>query len=156
MWKPVVGFEDLYEVSDSGEVRSLICNGGLRKKPKVLKQYKKPNGYLSVALRKGGKTHHVRVHRLVAMAFLPNYDYLLTVNHIDEDKTNNCVSNLEWVSHQYNTEYSQAKSYTFVKGGVKFDVFNLRKFCREHKLDAGAMIKVFNGKAKHHKGFTKL
>ena len=101
-WRPVVGYEGLYEVSNTGQVRSLdryvkTCYGSYRlHKGKVLRPGIRPDGYLVVSLQ----YRMFRVHRLVAEAFLPNPDNLPQVNHKDEDKTNNNVDNLEWCTRQ--------------------------------------------------------
>ena len=96
-WKPIKGFEDYYEVSNFGNVRS---------ERKVLKQLKRRHGYLSVFLydRKGGYKQ-ISVHRLVAEAFIPNPNEYTEVNHIDECKTNNRADNLEWCSHKQNMNH---------------------------------------------------
>jgi hypothetical protein len=118
-WKPVVGYEGLYEVSNMGRVRSLtkVCtitrNGITMDIPhpgKILTPQRRQHGYLGVPLYgKGGhKTRGFRthsVHRLVAEAFIPNPNNLPEVNHKDEDKTNNRADNLEWMSHYENTHY---------------------------------------------------
>ncbi len=90
MFKDIKGFPG-YKISDSGEVMSLKG-----KTPKVLKSYSKTHGYLYTALSLQGKKHYLRIHRLVAEAFIPNPLNLPEVNHLDEDKTNNRVDNLEW------------------------------------------------------------
>jgi hypothetical protein len=90
-WQPVIGFERYYLVSDSGKVWSLYRHRTLT--PAIDKY-----GYEKVALFKNGKAHSRTVHRLVAQAFLPNPHNLPTVNHINEIKTDNRVTNLEWVS----------------------------------------------------------
>ena len=94
IWKPINGYEVLYEVSNYGRVRSLnyFCRG----KHEILKLSAKPNTYLKVALRKDGKVKYYRVHRLVADAFLPNPLNLPQVNHKDGNKHNNRPENLEW------------------------------------------------------------
>ena len=66
---------------------------------------KHPKGYRYVTFRKDGKQYTLKVHRLVAKAFIPNPDNLPEVNHKNEDKSNNSVENLEWCSTQYNHEY---------------------------------------------------
>lgn len=102
-WRPVVGYEGLYEVSDLGNVRSLNYNGtGIIKnlKPQLL-----PSGYLQVSLYKKGRPKSAAVHRLVAKAFIENPSYLPVVNHKDENKTNNEACNLEWCTVKYNTNY---------------------------------------------------
>lgn len=104
-WKPISGYEGLYEVSDTGMVRSRKSDHY-----RLLKQkYNRFTGYYAVDLRKDGKCKTCSVHRLVAMAFLPNPDGLPYVNHKDEDKTNNSVENLEWCTSEYNNLYSSYK-----------------------------------------------
>ena len=108
IWKPIEGYEGLYEVSSLGNVRSL-GNGNstcsLRKRTKVLYQGKHRLGYKNVSLCKNSKPKMHYVHRLVATAFIPNPNNLPEVNHKDEDKTNNCVENLEWCTREYNINY---------------------------------------------------
>lgn len=103
IWKDIKDYEGLYEVSNLGRVRSLNYNktGEIR----LLKVQKHSDGYLQVGLRKDGKQKLYTVHRLVCEAFIPNPDGLPCVNHIDEDKTNNHVWNLEWCTVKYNTNY---------------------------------------------------
>lgn len=118
IWKPVTGFEGLYECSNRGRVRSLVNpHKNPRTIPKILKPAKTRDGYLIVGLSKDGKRTIKKVHRIVAEAFLENPLNLPEVNHRDEDKTNNSVfidengnivqekSNLEWMSHLDNTRY---------------------------------------------------
>lgn len=100
IWQDIEGYKGLYQVSDLGQVKS-FCNG----KERVLSAGKTKHGYLTVSLWKDGKKKVCYVHRLVAHAFLPNPDGLTEVNHIDECKTNNVVSNLEWCSHKYNMNH---------------------------------------------------
>ena len=103
-WKPVVGYEGLYEVSDQGRVRSVdrITRDGRRWKGRVLSTNKVSTGYLRAVLSVDGKYNHVYVHRLVADAFVPNPQGKLEVNHKDGNKKNNVASNLEWVTHSEN------------------------------------------------------
>ena len=100
-WRPIVGFEGLYEVSNTGQVRN--CRG------KLLRPGLNHNGYLKCVLCKKGKTKTIYIHRLVAQAFLSNPDNLPQVNHKDEDKTNNSVDNLEWCGAKYNVNYGCAQ-----------------------------------------------
>ena len=101
-WKSIAGYEGLYEVSDLGRVKSLWYG-----KEKILKPQKDSSGYLLVGLCKNGHKKKTLVHRIVAEAFIPNPKGLATVNHKDEVKTNNTVSNLEWMSREDNVAYSQ-------------------------------------------------
>lgn len=104
IWKPIEGYEGLYEVSNLGNVRSL-GNGKTWKEPRIRKTNICNNGYHSVSLYKNGKEKRFLVHRLVAESFILNPDNLPQVNHKDEDKTNNCADNLEWCSAEYNINY---------------------------------------------------
>lgn len=97
-WRPVVGYEGLYEVSNLGRVKSLY-------KACILKPQKKRNGYFQVNLYKNGTMKSRAVHRLVATAFIPNPLGKPQVNHRDEDKQNNAVDNLEWVYARTNLNY---------------------------------------------------
>lgn len=101
-WKPITGYEN-YEVSDIGNVKS--TNFNRTGKARLLKPYINAYGYKEVQLSKNGDVKHFTVHRLVAMMFLPNEKRHAEVNHIDEDKMNNCVSNLEWCGHKHNINH---------------------------------------------------
>lgn len=97
-----------YQISNLGRVKSLarqVERAGYNRKLQthILSPYKSHYGYLCVTLMKNGKHTYKRVHRLVAEAFIPNPKNKRCVNHKDGDKTNNCVDNLEWATHQENT-----------------------------------------------------
>lgn len=98
VWKDVKGFEGIYEVSSLGRVRKAATG--------LILHQSNCGGYRIVGLRKDGIGKSVRVHRLVAKAFLPNPDMLPEINHRDENKANNCVENLEWCDHSYNMRYN--------------------------------------------------
>ena len=101
IWKDVVGYEGYYQVSNMGRVYSFKTN-------KILKQ-SVARGYLQVGLLDNGKQKTGIVHRLVAEAFLPNENNYPCVNHKDENRKNNNVSNLEWCTHEYNNNYGTRK-----------------------------------------------
>lgn len=107
LWKPIDGFEGMYEVSSHGRVRSLnrsvkTVRGLWTYKGKILSQYVGNNGYSCTRIREKGFL--ALVHRLVADAFIPNPDNLNTVDHIDGDKQNNRASNLRWMSLSNNVK----------------------------------------------------
>lgn len=114
VWKPIKGYENLYEVSNLGEVRSLCGRYGANR---ILKQCRGSRGYMLVTLCDKGKQKTVNVHRLVADAFVPNPDSLPCVNHKDEDRTNNCASNLEWCSYYHNNVYGSRLTKSAMKIG---------------------------------------
>lgn len=97
-WKDIKGYENKYQVSNLGNVRSLNYNN--TGKPKNLKQKLNKYNYLEVKLSKDNKTKDFMVERLVAQAFMPNSDETKVITHIDNNKINNEVSNLKWVSIQ--------------------------------------------------------
>lgn len=112
MWKDINDFAGLYEVSTEGQVRSKTriitdsCEHTYTLQGKILCPNVIKNGYLVVYLRKNGQTIPRYVHRLVAEVFLPNPGNLPTVNHINGDKRDCSLSNLEWASYSQNNEHA--------------------------------------------------
>lgn len=96
---PIANFENKYQISSSGEIWNLRTNDWQA-------QTQNPNGYMKVLLCLNGTREQHLVHRLVALHFLPNPYQHDQVNHRDGDKTNNHVSNLEWVSRSENIQHS--------------------------------------------------
>lgn len=107
IWKDVVGFEGLYQVSNKGNVFSVmrVSSQGKKCGGRMLTPGYDKDGYLRVHLCKNGKGKIRFIHRLVAGAFLPNPKGLPQVNHRDEVKDNNNVENLEWCTNEYNSRY---------------------------------------------------
>lgn len=107
IWKPIPGYEGYYEASSEGRIRSVdrlqVTHTGKHRfiRGKVLK-LNHSQEYLSVELNADGKHKSYSVHRLIAAAFLPNPENKPTVNHIDGNKLNNCVANLEWATWSEN------------------------------------------------------
>ena len=114
IWKDVVGYDGYYEVSNLGNVRSvdheiMSSNGKLQfRKGKLLNGWVDHKGYYKVHLSKGSKKEQMFVHRLVALAFLPNPNNYPIINHKDENPLNNRVENLEWCTYSYNINYGTA------------------------------------------------
>lgn len=120
---------DGYEVSNTGKVRSL--NYKRTRKTKMLKQAEDKDGYLYVVFWKNGKQKVCKLHRLVACTFIPNPDNLPEVNHINEDKTDNIVENLEWCNRKYNVSY-----------GTRTERTSKRVRCVETGIIYGSIIEV--------------
>lgn len=106
IWRIVPGHDSVM-VSNLGRVK-------VKKKGeyRLHKQYLLPSGYCYIDVRIDGKLHHTRIHRMVALAFIPNPDNFPVINHKDEVKTNNRVDNLEWCTQKYNCNYSYDKIYS--------------------------------------------
>ena len=103
IWKPVVGYEGLYEVSNMGNVHGIRRSGCTGEN---LKGFVSKHGYHIVMLNRKCQYKHMPVHRLVAMAFIDNPENKRTVNHIDGNKLNNTVDNLEWATHGENHKHA--------------------------------------------------
>jgi hypothetical protein len=172
VWKDIDGYEGLYQVSNFGRIR----RGERLKTPHV-----DHGGYLTVWLSKHSKMKCLKVHRLVASAFIPNPAGKKTVNHIDGNKQNNCVTNLEWATHSENIIHAnktglrtvtEAQRKAASKNGKKTCAENRPKkavYCKNGEMQkcfesahagaryvhgsASAIIQCCKGKAKTHKGY---
>lgn len=118
-WKDIIGYEGLYQISNCGEVKSYVRKGGDK-----LKQVVDHQGYKSVVLCKKKVKRRFKIHRLVAKAFIPNFYNLPVINHIDENKSNNKVNNLEWCDYSYNNSYGSKPKKQTEKLGKKIIQFN--------------------------------
>ena len=168
IWKDIKGFEGFYQVSNLGRIRSLPRKGKGRWGIKdysgiVLKPVLSDRGYLKLRLYKnGGKTF--RVHRLVAEAFLPNPQNLPEVNHINENKQDNRVENLEWADRKANCQYgSRTKKIAsqlsrpviqMSLGGEILETFaSSREVERKLNFSASHINECCNGKRKTSNGY---
>ena len=110
-WRDIDGFEGLYQVSNLGRVKRIAhCSNykgnTLRFLPERIKEQSvDKSGYKTVSLYSENKMKLCKVHVLVGKAFIPNIENLPQINHKDENKSNNCVSNLEWCTPHYNNNY---------------------------------------------------
>lgn len=163
IWKPVVGYENLYEVSNFGRVKSLPRNSTV-KYARILKSHTNRYGYLHVNLYKNNKRKDFLVHRLVAEAFIPNPDNLPVVNHKDENPSNNFSTNLEWCTYEYNINYGtsqQRKSHKLSKPVCQYTLDNelikiwssLTECKNKEGFNIGHIYECCRGIRKSHKGF---
>lgn len=153
IWKDIKDFEDLYEISDSGIVRSkdrtnIDSLGRTRSwKGQILNPDVAPNGYFRITLARKGKRTQKYLHRLLAEHFIPNPKGLPQVNHIDGNKLNCSLDNLEWVSVQENVIH--AYKHNLINHISGSDHPNFGKFGGESKRAIKVMAtSVITGESK--------
>ena len=172
VWRDVPGYEGLYQVSSLGR----IMRGG-----RIRKLKKDYGGYMVVSLCKKAVQKDGKVRRLVALAFIPNPEHKRVVNHIDGDKQNNRVENLEWATHSENISHAnktglrtvtdaQRKAASFTgkktcdknrprkavfcsKDGIKHEFESAHDGARFVVGDASPIIRCCKGKKKTYKGY---
>lgn len=143
-WRPVVGYEGLYEVSDKGRVKSF-----LKIKNRILKPVN--DNYLRVDLYKNGKNNLKLIHRLVAEAFIKNPNTKPQVNHIDGNKHNNTIENLEWVTAKENGKHAYNVLNNKVSwAGKKGKECHSSKKVKQLNLD-GEKVKVWDSVSDAHR-----
>ena len=170
-WRPVVGYEDRYLVSNYGKVKSLDilvnCKGGHQRlhigREKPIR--KNNRGYCMVNLCRDNKCANALVHRVVAEAFIPVVEGKPQVNHIDGNISNNCVDNLEWVTDNENKLHSaiytggtqrpmKAVLVTNINTGETKRFDGLRVAERSLSLDHKSALNVLKGRQHQTKGYT--
>ena len=167
VWKDIKGYESFYQVSNLGNIKSLPrqfmrSNGKLQTfESKILKPLVHKNGYCKVELAYKGLHKRYYVHRLVAEAFIPNSDNLPEINHKDENPSNNCVNNLEWCTHKYNSNYGtrpkriggkhSKKVIMYDKNNNIIRIFNsVAEASKLTGIHAGSISECCNGKQYRH------
>lgn len=154
-------YEGLYKVSNLGRILSLDYNH--TGKPGLMNPHETKKGYLNVQLWKNGERKTYRVHRLIAFTFLENPDNLPQVNHIDENKKNNRVDNLEWKSPKGNCNHgtrnersAKARSKRVIQLSLSGDLireWESTKECGRNGFNQGHVGACCRGERKSHKGF---
>ena len=146
IWKPIQGFEGLYEVSNLGRVKSIGTYNTCKKG--IMRPMIDTDGYPHVRLYNSGMSRDVSIHKLVALAFLPNPNNYKYVNHKDEDTKNNTVDNLEWCTNSYNLAYSKGKKVKqYSKSGDFIKEFNcIADASRECNIPTTNISKCCKGK----------
>ena len=177
IWKPIIGYEHRYHISNFGRVRSLEkirssgINSGIHKEF-IMKNRKSSSGYYSIGLAKDGKTKNFNIHRLVAEHFIKNIENKSQVNHKDGNKLNCNINNLEWVTPSENGKhaYSIGLSKMIPRFGKEnpvsrkvVQIFNdgsekiwdcaLDAIRNNNTLSSGSITRCCQGKYKHHKNF---
>lgn len=166
IWKNIVGYEGLYQVSSLGRVKSLerIDSNGHPVKERVLTSFPNRSGYCKVNLYRDRNMEVKSVHRLVAETFIPNPDNLPQVNHKDEDKGNNLVENIEWCTASYNTNYgtrneraakaNEQAIYVITDSGHRYYFDSARKAAEIIGLKVCSVSDCLHGRQKTHRGFS--
>ena len=141
IWKDIEGYEGLYQISNIGRVKSLAkINGANRKQKERILHPKSNHGYMVVSLAKNGIYKNNFVHRLVGKAFVDNPNNYPVINHKDENKANNNVSNIEWCTQKYNANYgtrNRRSGLRHAKAIIQYDL-NWNEIKRWESVSAAA------------------
>lgn len=172
VWRSVLGFEGVYEVSSLGNIRRIAKSRGAVP-GRVLRPgtNRREGGYQFVFLYRDNRRNRLYVHRLVAAAFHGPAPDGCEVNHRDGDQSNCAASNLEWVTKSENARHAvnvlgrgmigrkggdnpTSRRYVVTApGGEQIEVHGLQDFCARHGLDGGSMTRVAQGRWAHHRGW---
>lgn len=181
LWKDINGYEGYYQISSQGNVRSVDRFDGVHdRKGTVIKPNLKQNGYLQVGLRKHNTRKWFGVHRLVAIHFIENPNNKPQVNHIDGNKQNNTIENLEWVTEKENQTHAAKRGLrdnmpkgerhsNYGKYGensrsakpvIRRDpktgetkLYKAKILAKDEGFDVTSISKCCHGKLKTHKGY---
>lgn len=139
-WKPVVGFEQFYEVNGFGDVRSIdrevLYKDGRRRvhRGQIVQPYKNKNGYYIIRFKFNGKNYRKSLHRCVAEAWIPNPLNLECVDHINANKLDNRVCNLQWITREGNiTKKIEDGTAVVNRGNAKLDWDSVKSLRQYHK-----------------------
>lgn len=133
IWAPIAGYEGRYEVSSYGRIKSICAFKNLTREIFSFGSVE-PHGYRIITLTLNGEKRRFYIHRLVALAFIPNPDNLPCINHIDENKGNNHIENLEWCTYKYNSNYGTCTERRSAKRRMEICCFT----------ENGTLVKTYN------------
>lgn len=159
IWKSIEGYEGLYEVSNLGRIKSLRYANSNSPNPRVLKTPSTKGGYPHLGLYKDGVPTTFNVHELVAKHFIPNPENYPTINHIDENKLNNRVDNLEWCTQMYNNNHGSRvenlskKTYQYTLDGQFIKVWDSTQEAQRNGYISSCISQCCNGIRNTHKGY---
>ncbi len=142
-WKDIEGFEGLYKVNRNGDVLSLVGWNGKQyiNRERILKPTLTTTGYQKVDLKRDGKRKSLKLHRIVAMAFIPNPNNYPIINHIDGNPLNNSIENLEWCTQKHNCKHA----YDTGLRKRKLNEANVvEEYCKSDKTSATKVARRFN------------
>ena len=170
IWKPIHGYENIYEISNTGEIKScarITKNGKTSYKNKeesirTICVNNKRHGYCEITLYKNNIGRRYKVHRLVGTTFIPNVLNKPEINHIDGNKLNNAVNNLEWVTSIENKQHGWKnglytgnhlkRKITCATTGVVFE--SVADCARILNIDRRGIFRMLKGEKNHVKGLT--
>lgn len=149
-WRFIPGYEGLYQVNVKGEIKSFYNgNKGVSRTTEghLLKHTKSSTGYYRVDLVKNGEKHSMKIHRAIALAFIPNPENKPYINHKDGNKLNNDISNLEWCTQKENMVHASQTGLLRKAEITRDELYQLYK-CERHSLNQIARMK--------HMGYNRL
>lgn len=164
-WRDIVGYEGIYKISNIGRVKSLdrLNSRGFKINGRMLKIRNSRLGYPEVHLFHNGKDKLVKVHRLVASAFVPNPENKAHVNHLDEKRDNNVFYNLQWVTSKENNNYGTHNQKVAKANSIPIKVIYRDNtyecwesgtvFAKEHGFNSTSVSAVLKGKQKTAYGY---